>query len=66
MRKQHAAIYLLISAIALVLSGCASSYESSISGMVTLDDKPLPLGTVKFYPVGAGPVAYGRINSDGS
>lgn len=66
MCKQHAAICLLISAIALVLSGCGASSESTISGIVTLDDKPLPLGTVKFYPVGAGPVAYGGINTDGS
>ena len=66
MCKQHAPICFLISAMALVLSGCGPSYESTVSGRVTLDDKLLPLGTVKFYPVGAGPVAYGRINSDGS
>ena len=66
MSKQTPAICLLIFAIAWVVVGCAPSYESSVFGVVTLDNQPLPLGTVKFYPVGPGPVAYGKINADGS
>ena len=38
---------------------------STVSGVVTLDDKPLTTGLVSFHPVAAGPIAYGRIDERG-
>ncbi|MBN2578924.1 MAG: hypothetical protein JXB10_08030 [Pirellulales bacterium] len=46
--------------------GCGESLESSITGTVTLDGKPLHIGTVTLYPVQSGPLAYGSIQSDGT
>jgi hypothetical protein len=51
--------------VAIVLSGCGKSHSASVSGIVTLDGKPLPLGTVSFYPEHAGAVAYGSIDKNG-
>jgi hypothetical protein len=57
----------LLSAICLLaLTGCGA-YESSVSGIVTLDGNPLKSGTVVFYPVGGGgAAAYGSVQADGS
>lgn len=49
-----------------VFAGCGSSFESRVSGEVTLDGEPLDSGTVSFFPVAGGPVAYGTIQSGGS
>jgi hypothetical protein len=57
----------LLSALTLAatnLVGC-SKYDASVAGVITFDGKPLPRGTVKFAPQGAGPAAYGLISSDG-
>ena len=48
----------------LLLSGCGG-HESTISGVVRLDNKPLNRGTVTFHPVDGGAAAYGRIGADG-
>jgi hypothetical protein len=49
----------------LALCGCGGSYDSTVTGMVSLDGAPLPRGTVKFLPDQSGPAAYGVIAADG-
>ena len=53
----------------LTLSGCGGVLDSSVSGTVTLDGKPLRMeagtGTVSFHPEGGGPAAQARIGADG-
>lgn len=44
--------------------GCSSDM-ASVSGLVTLDDKPLNTGSVAFHPVNGGPAATGTIDGDG-
>src|SRR5688572_19526894 len=52
-------------ALATVVSlGCGGS-GASVSGVVTLDDKPLERGTVSFTPTAGGKRATGVIDSDG-
>jgi hypothetical protein len=60
-----AALIALFSSVALT-TGCGGPYDSSISGTVTLAGQALPHGTVTFKPLGTGPLAYGRIQSDGT
>lgn len=57
----------VVAIVALVLSGGCSSSEptGSVSGKVTLDDKPLTAGVVSFISE-AGFSAIGNIGSDGS
>lgn len=50
----------------VLVAGCGSPHEASVSGTVTLDGEPLDRGTVSFHPVGEGAVAYGQIGADGS
>ncbi len=51
-------------------AGCSSSLDSSVSGTVTLDGKPLEIGngtcTVSFYPEEGGAAAQGRVGPDGT
>ena len=61
-----AARFGIVSALIITLSGCGGMYDSSVSGVVTLDGSPLPRGTVCYIPTSAGPRAYGLILSDGS
>ena len=51
--------------LCFVLCGCGGTYDSYVSGVVTLDNEPLPRGTVAFNPQGQGAPAYGRIEEDG-
>jgi hypothetical protein len=46
--------------------GCGGRFDSTAGGIVTLDGKAVPRGTVSFAPVSGGPIAYSRIDSDGS
>lgn len=48
------------------LCGCGGPYDAGVTGIVTLDGTAVPRGTVSFAPVGGGPAAYARIDSDGS
>jgi len=48
----------------LALTGCGAP-ESTVSGTVTLDGKPLSLGTVTFHPQAEGTPGYGEIDADG-
>jgi hypothetical protein len=47
-------------------AGCGGAYDAAVSGVTTLDNKPLPAGTVKFNPEQSGPSGYGTIDSNGS
>jgi hypothetical protein len=50
----------------LLLAGCGRSpLDGWVEGVVTVAGKPLPWGTVVFYPVGGGPPAYGGIDAHG-
>ncbi len=49
-----------------VLTGCGGGFDSAVHGVVTLDGKVVPRGTVTFHPVSGGPVAYAMISDDGS
>lgn len=56
---------LLLGCLAL-LAGCGGPNAGKVSGLVTLDDKPLTKGDVSFHPAdGKGAVAYGSINAEG-
>ena len=48
-----------------LLAGCSSS-ESTVSGKVLLNGKPLDTGTVTFHPVAEGAAAYGQVQADGT
>src|SRR5688572_21680825 len=50
----------------LTVVGCGGTFESSVSGVVTLDGKVVPRGAVSFQPKAGGPAAYAQINEDGS
>jgi hypothetical protein len=62
------ALVTLTAVILSAIAGCGG-LESSVSGIVTLDGKPLELGegtgTVSFHPQGGGPVAQARIGPGG-
>ncbi len=47
-------------------SGCGGVYDSTVSGVVSLDDSALPRGTVSYNPAQPGPASYGLIESDGT
>lgn len=51
--------------VPLTLCGCGGTYDSYVSGVVTLNGENLPRGTVAFNPQGPGSPAYGRIEDDG-
>jgi hypothetical protein len=46
------------------LTGCGGAYDSSVSGVVTLDGSPIGRGTVAYHPVGGGPAGYARIDEN--
>jgi len=52
-------------ALLIGINGCGGVYESSVSGVVTLDSAPISRGTVTFKPTGNGPSAYGQIEPNG-
>lgn len=53
-------------ALLLLLSGCGSSHDATVHGVVTLDGKPLEIGEVQFHALGAGGTAYGRLSPGGA
>jgi len=50
---------------AIGVIGCSGANESTISGTVQLDNKPLETGTVTFHPNPDGPLVYGQIGAGG-
>jgi hypothetical protein len=65
-KRRHVLQWLAVSAVVLLVTGCGGTYDSSVTGVITLDGAPLPRGTVKFIPEQSGPSGYGLIGSDGS
>jgi hypothetical protein len=61
---RSAAGCLLLAGLILVASGCAR--RADVSGVVTLDGKPLSSGVVTFTPAAGGPTAYAAIGEDGT
>jgi hypothetical protein len=57
---------LAVIAALVSISGCGGPYDAKLRGQVTLDGKAVPRGTVSFAPIGGGPIAYSRIDTDGS
>ena len=59
-----------ISALALIgllfASGCGSTYDATVAGVVKLDDKVIPGGLVGFHPASRGPSAYAVTDENGS
>jgi hypothetical protein len=51
----------------LLLVGCADHRppRGKVSGIVTYQSKPVPTGTVTFFPKAGGPTAQGDIGPDG-
>ena len=46
--------------------GCGGVYDSTVSGVVTLDGKAVPRGTVAYQPVAGGPAGYAAIGAGGA
>lgn len=67
-RWRFAAVALV--AVFTLAAGCNSSLDSSVSGTVTLDGKPLAVGdgtgTISFFPETGGPAALATIAPDGT
>ncbi len=51
--------------VALGVAGCGNELESTVSGRVTFDGKPVPQAIIVFHPT-QGPVAYGLSDDDGN
>ncbi|HAC92801.1 MAG TPA: hypothetical protein DCF63_19535, partial [Planctomycetaceae bacterium] len=50
----------------LLLVGCGGRSDlGNVSGLVTLDGKPLPSATVVFQPDASGPASYGLTDAQG-
>jgi hypothetical protein len=47
-------------------AGCGGPYDATVTGVVTLDGKVVPRGTVAYQPAAGGPPAYARIEENGS
>ena len=48
------------------VTGCGGQFNASVKGIVTLDGKAVPCGMVTYQPKGGGPIAYARIEQNGS
>jgi hypothetical protein len=51
---------------ALTIVGCGGRYDSTVTGVVSVDGKPLNVGLVTFDPLDSGSSAYGNISTDGT
>ncbi len=49
-----------------LLSGCSDSGLTPVRGKVTFDGKPLPTGSIRFFPAEGGRPAVGQIATDGT
>jgi hypothetical protein len=50
----------------MAVAGCGGTFDSAVSGVVTLDGNTVPRGTISFQPKAGGPAAYAQIEQDGS
>jgi len=55
-----------LAALSAALVGCGGMYDSTVTGVVTLDGAPVPRGTVSFSPQASGSSAFGMIGPDGA
>ena len=59
-------LFLVAFSLSLSMLGCGGNSElASVTGKVTLDDKPLADAFVVFAPTSAGTTSYGRTNAAG-
>jgi hypothetical protein len=65
-RKGNPFASFVVGMMLLVVVGCGGPFDSSVTGVVTLDGKVVPRGTVSFQPKAGGPAAYARIEESGS
>jgi len=64
-------LLLLLLIASCLFAGCDATGPATVSGVITLDGKPLPkrtqmAGEVMFYPISGGAAAYGTITPEGS
>jgi hypothetical protein len=61
-------VYIVTPSLGMLIAfaGCGGAYDSSVTGVVTLDGNVVPRGTVSYQPKAGGPAAYARIEGDGS
>jgi hypothetical protein len=64
--KRNVVCAMALCAILAWLTGCGGPYDASVQGIITLNNSPLPRGTVKFTPEQTGPSGYGLIDNSGS
>jgi hypothetical protein len=57
-----------LAAVCLVVAfaGCGGTYDSTASGVVSLDGTVVPRGTVSFQPNAGGPASYAPIDENGA
>jgi len=56
-------IGILSVAVLAGLSGCGGTYDSAVTGKVTLDGNAVPRGVVAYQPSSGGPAAYATIEN---
>jgi hypothetical protein len=65
MAKQK--LLMLIGSIAVATAtGCGSSTEATVTGIVTLDGNPIPKGMISFVPANEGTQAYAMSDESGN
>lgn len=52
--------------VLMFITGCGGTYDSSVSGTVTLDGEPVSSATIAFFPATQGPSAYARSDDAGN
>jgi hypothetical protein len=65
-RKIICCANLVVAVSLLSCVGCGGRFDSGVTGVVTLDGKVVPCGTISFQPKAGGPAAYARIDADGN
>jgi len=65
-RKTYGFATLVAAALLVSAVGCGGTFDSGVTGVVTLDGKVVPCGTISFQPKAGGPAAYARIDADGN
>lgn len=60
-------ILMLIGSVAVAAAtGCGSSSEATVSGIITLDGNPIPKGMISFIPATDGTQAYAMSDESGN
>jgi hypothetical protein len=65
-RRYRLSVAVVIVAAVTCVLGCGGAHDSSVTGLVTLDGKAVPRGTVSYQPDAGGPPAYALIEEDGT